>query len=145
MKFLKPIGLVSMLAGIVMIVAGAVTWGVIGAQLASENITVPEDSQFMGGYFQGKQVSGPLSAYAQAEIIEQHSLEMSGGKTYAELDREDPVRETMMTASFLRASLFTSIVSYGIAAFVMGTGLMFGLIGLALTRFRPAAPAPATQ
>jgi hypothetical protein len=32
------------------------------------------------------------------------------------------VRATMMNASFLRASLFTSVVSFGVAAFAMGMG-----------------------
>jgi hypothetical protein len=36
-----------------------------------------------------------------------------GGKTYAELAPDDPNRTTVMTASFLRASLFASVVSSG--------------------------------
>jgi len=42
-----------------------------------------------------------------------------GGKTYAELDREDPLRQTAMTGSFLRASLFTSVVAFGVSALVV--------------------------
>ena len=57
---------------------------------------------------------------------------VGGGKTYAELDREDPVRATVMNGSFLRASLFTSIVSFGIAAMAMGLGVVFVLVGAAL-------------
>ena len=63
-----------------------------------------------------------------------HALDATGGKTYAELDREDPARETVMTGSFLRASLFTSVVSFGIVAMAMGLGALFGLIGVALRR-----------
>jgi hypothetical protein len=37
-----------------------------------------------------------------------------------------------MNGSFLRASLFTSVVSFGIAAMAMGLGIVFALIGLAL-------------
>jgi hypothetical protein len=36
-----------------------------------------------------------------------------------------------MTASFLRASLFTSVTAFGVAALVMGLGLLFILVGLA--------------
>ena len=38
-----------------------------------------------------------------------------------------------MTASFLRASLFTSVVSFGIAAMAMGLGVLFILVGIALS------------
>ena len=81
-----------------------------------------------------KQVAGPLTAYAQAEIINKHALESTGGKTYAELDREDPLRQTAMTASFLRASLFTSVVAYGVAAMAIGLGVVNILLGWALSR-----------
>ena len=39
-----------------------------------------------------------------------------------------------MTASFLRASLFTSVVAFGVAAFAFGVGLVLILIGVALLR-----------
>jgi hypothetical protein len=37
-----------------------------------------------------------------------------------------------MTASFLRASLFTSVVAFGVAALATGLGVVLVLIGLAL-------------
>ena len=58
-----------------------------------------------------------------------HALEATGGKTYAELDREDPLRAVAQSASFLRASLFTSVVAFGVAAFAMGMGVLSILIG----------------
>ncbi|MDM4762075.1 aromatic ring-opening dioxygenase LigA [Galbitalea sp. SE-J8] len=128
------IGLVGILAGIVMIAAGGTVWGMVSSQLADQKITVAEDAPFLAG----NTVDGPLSAYAQATIINTHALEMSDGKTYAQLDRDDPMRATVMNASFLRASLFTSVVSFGVAAFAMGTGLIVGLLGFALTRLVPA-------
>ena len=57
--------------------------------------------------FAGQQVDGPLTAYYEADVIATHSMALSGGKTYAELDREDPARALVMNGSFLRASLFT--------------------------------------
>ena len=63
-------------------------------------------------------------------MIEQHYLESTEGKTYAEDDREDPLRVTAMNASFLRASLFTSVVAFGVAALATGVGIMFLLVGL---------------
>jgi hypothetical protein len=37
-----------------------------------------------------------------------------------------------MTASFLQASLFTSVVAYGVAAMAMAIGVLFILIGLGI-------------
>jgi hypothetical protein len=117
-----------MIAGGVMLVAGAVTWFTVQSQLADERITVSEDASFLAG----DEINGPFSAYAEAQVIEKHALESSGGKTYAELDREDPTRQTVMTGSFLRASLFTSVVSFGVATMAMVIGVLVGLIGYAL-------------
>ena len=66
-------------------------------------------------------------------MINKHALEATGGKTYAELEQDDPVRATAMQASFLRASLFTSVVAYGVALMAIGVGAAFILIGLALS------------
>jgi hypothetical protein len=65
-------------------------------------------------------------------VIKKHALEAGGGLTYAELDREDPARETVMDASFLRASLFTSVVAFGVATLLVGLGLLVMLIGLGM-------------
>jgi hypothetical protein len=51
---------------------------------------------------------------------------------YAELGREDPKRQTAMTASFLQASLFTSVVAFGVAAMAIAIGMLFILIGLGM-------------
>ena len=67
-----------------------------------------------------------------AEIISTHSLEATGGKTFDELDREDPLRAVAQSGSFLRTSLFTSVVAFGVAAFAMGMGLLSILIGVGI-------------
>ncbi len=129
-------------AGVILIVAGAVTWFVVRDQLADENIVVSDDAD----RFAGNDVDGPLTAYSEAQTIEKHALEASGGLTYAELGQDDPVRQTVMTASFLRASLFTSVVSFGVAAFAAAVGVLMIIIGLALLRIAKllAATSPVT-
>jgi hypothetical protein len=122
------VGTLVLLAGLVLGLSGAGTWAMIQTSLADEKITVAEDAAHFGGNL----VNGPLDAYYQADTIEHHALEASGGKTYAELDREDPARATVMNGSFLRASLFTSVVSFGVAAMAMGLGVLFVLLGVAL-------------
>ncbi|HSF97153.1 MAG TPA: aromatic ring-opening dioxygenase LigA [Ornithinibacter sp.] len=122
------VGLVVIVAGVIFAVAGVVTWFVVADQLAAENITVSEDAEFLGG----SDVTGPFAAYSQAQVINQHALEATGGKTYAELERDDPARETAMQASFLRSSLFTSVVAFGVAALATVLGILLVLIGWAL-------------
>lgn len=126
----KIVGILGILGGIALIVVGLVVWIMVSSQLRAENITVPDDAIA----FQGQTVAGPFTAYVQADIIQHHALEASGGKTYAELPQDDPVRATMMNASFLRASLFTSVVSFGVAVFAMGVGILAIIFGWALHR-----------
>jgi hypothetical protein len=130
----RIIGVLGILAGIVLILGGGVVWGMVSSQLAAEKITVSEDAAFLAG----AEVKGPFTAFAQADIINHHALEASEGKTYAELEQDDPVRATMMNASFLRASLFTSVVSFGVAAFAIGLGLIIGAMGWVLTALVPS-------
>lgn len=126
----KVLGTLGILGGIALIIVGVIVWALVSAQLRAENITIPDDAMA----FQGQTVAGPLTAYVQADIIQYHALDASGGKTYAELEQDDPVRAVMMNASFLRASLFTSVVSFGVAAFAMGVGVLSILFGAAVNR-----------
>jgi ABC-type sugar transport system permease subunit len=124
----KVAALTSIIVGIVMAVAGVATWIVVSTTLADQRITVSDDASCAAG----DGVNGPISAYCQADIIDQHTLEITGGKTYAELDREDPNRAVAMDSAFLQASLFTSVVAFGVAAMAIVVGLELALIGFAL-------------
>ncbi|MCC4907579.1 aromatic ring-opening dioxygenase LigA [Microbacterium sp. cx-59] len=126
----KLAGILGILGGIALIFVGLVVWIMVSSQLRAENITVPDDA----AAFQGQTVAGPFTAYVQADIIQHHALAASDGKTYAQLDQDDPVRATLMNASFLRASLFTSVVSFGVAAFAMGIGVLSIIFGAAIHR-----------
>lgn len=116
----KIVSLVLAIAGAVLVVAGGVAWSVVGNTLAEQNITVADDAK----WFAGEKVDGPMTAYSQQDIINKHALESTGGKTYAEMDREDPLRAVQASASSLRASLFTSVLSFGVALLVMFLGAM---------------------
>ncbi len=154
MKRTNVVGVISLIAGLILIVAGAITYGAVSQQLGAEKIVVPADAKFLAG----DDVNGPFSAYAQADIISTHALNISEGKTYAELGelagkaeadgdadlaaQYNGQRDTVMNASFLRASLFTSVLAFGVSAMVIGLGVMFGLIGWALMGVRPAVRRP---
>lgn len=125
---IRMLGLITAIIGVLFIVAGGVTWGMVSTKLAAENITVSPDAPMLAG----AKVAGPLEAFVQADVINGHALKATEGKTYAELDREDPLRATAMNASFLRASLFTSVIAFGVSLFAIGVGVVSILIGWAL-------------
>ena len=124
----RVLGLLVIIAGAILVVAGVVTYGVVSKTLADQQITVSSDA----AHFAGQHVTQPWQAYAQATVIGEHANKIAGGKTYAELPQDDPNRQTVMTASFLQASLFTSVVAFGVAAMAAGLGVVVILIGWAL-------------
>lgn len=162
-SFIKVVGISSLVLGILFVVAGITTYALVSSQLRAENITVSADAD----WFAGSTVAGPFTAYSQAEIINTHALAGSEG-TYSELggmireaqeagDEERAAelqeqRNTMMNASFLRASLFTSVLAFGVSAMVIGLGVLLALIGIVIRQlsvgFQPkteAVTVPATS
>ena len=163
---IKLIGMLVILAGAFMVIAGGITWGMVTMQLKAEHISVAPVTPANPGWLAGKPVLDPLTAYAQAAAINHHALDGAGGRTYAQLGEDAKAlkaklattglskseiaknpdvlaladtRDTAMTGSFLRASLFTSVVAFGIAALAIGLGILFILIGVALRRISTMA------
>jgi len=161
-KGARIIALLTIIAGVVLIVAGGITWGAVASQLKAENIEVSAVTPENPGSLAGKSVQDPFTAFAQANAINHHALAGTDGKTYAELGalitakkaelsaagksdadvakdvdvlKLQGQRTTIMNGSFLRASLFTSVVAFGIAALVIGLGILFILVGYALRVF----------
>ncbi|OZB50119.1 MAG: hypothetical protein B7X40_03495 [Cellulomonas sp. 14-74-6] len=163
----RVLGLIVLILGAVFVVAGGVTWGAVAANLSAEKISVASDASAFGG----QTVNSPWTAFSQAMIIREHSLKLAGDKTYAELGEAisakqadlkaagksadeiakdadvlklQNTRSTVATGSFLRASLFTSVIAFGVALFAVGVGVVFALIGWTLMKLsRPAAVATA--
>ena len=157
MKSARIAGIVSFIAGVIMLVSGAFAWGITSTQLASENITVAADAPA----FAGSKVTGPLTAFYPAEAVKQHTRAASNGLTYAELgakvqeakdagdtataEKLQQTRAMVETGNFVRASLFTSVMAFGVSALVMGAGLLFSFLGwglyrLSATRAQEAEP-----
>jgi ABC-type sugar transport system permease subunit len=126
----------AIVVGIVMAIAGVVTWVVVTNTLSAQKITVSDDASCLAG----DDVNGPFSAYCQARVIDKHTQEITGGRTYSELDQDDPVRATAMDSAFLQSSLFTSVVAFGVAFMAFVLGILVTLIGFAM---RTPARAPA--
>lgn len=124
----RLLGTLVLALGALLAASGVATWFGIGASLAQEEIHVSEDAPA----FAGQLVDTPWEAWAQTEAIKGHAFAESGGRTYAELDRDDPARPMVQTAAFLRASLMTSVTAFGVALLVVGVGTGFLLVGGAL-------------
>ena len=140
----RTAGLIVIICGVVFLVAGVATYVMVSSTLSSENINVSQDATM----FAGQHVDQPWEAFAEANVINEHANKLAGGKTYAELPQTDPNRTTVMNASFLQASLFTSVVAFGVAAMAAVVGAAFIVIGLALRAIptvAAGATAPATS
>ena len=129
----RVIAMIMIVAGVVFTVAGVVAYIAVEQTLSDQKITVSDDADM----FAGHAVNGPFTAYSQAMTIGKHAQDIAGGKTYAELPQGDPNRDTVMTASFLQASLFTSVVAFGVSAMAAVVGLLLILLGIALRRLAP--------
>lgn len=108
-------------AGLVLVAGGLWALNFTYQNVVRENIVTPDDASIPGA-----PVRGPLTLMAQADIIRTHALKSSGGKTYAQMDREDPKRATWVTATTLITALNLGIISYAFSAFT----ILFGLISI---------------
>lgn len=99
----------------------------VGAQLAAEHITTAADSALPNRPV----VDGP-TAKVEADVIRTHMLKATGGKTYAQLDREDPLRTVAFQGSMLRTSLLSATLAWNVASLAIGFGAFVAGVGLLL-------------
>lgn len=150
MKKILPIAAIFMIVcGIIMI--GASSWGLAFTyqNVARENITTPDDASIPE-----TPVRGPLTLKAQADIIREHVLKNTEGKTFSEMPRQIPkldeagnqvmdeegkpvmtantTRDMWVTATALTSALNLGILTYGFCVFVLCVGLLFIFNGFAL-------------
>lgn len=144
---------IMVVVGALMMLGGVVAWFAVSSNLRVEEMTVPGDAASNAG----KTVSGPMTAWSMQETIHKHAMSATDGRTYAQLgddvnaakeefgdDSEEAaaaqgLRNTAMNASFLRGSLFTSILAFGVAALATGTGLIGVLGGTSLLQRKQSA------
>ena len=129
----KAASLTSIIVGILMVVAGVVVWVVISNTLASQRITVSADADCAAG----DDVNGPISAFCQAVRHRQAHSQHHRRQDLCRARKSDPNRATAMNSAFLQASLFTSVVAFGVCLMAIGVGAVFTLIGFAFCAPRP--------
>jgi len=111
--------------------------------LAAERIVTPEDAEIPFA-----PVDSAAEAKAQADIIQTHALRTTEGKTYSELDRNDPRRATYLQAVTLRTALMESYLAFKVAELVQGVGAIIALLGasqVVLGLYLGLVAAPAKQ
>ncbi len=142
-KLLKISSALAIVAGIVLVIGGV--WGICFTykNIAQEKITTPADASIPE-----KPVRGPFTLKAQADIIRDHTLESTGGKTFAEMPRQIPKlddkgqqvlgsdKKPVMTANTARdiwitATTLTTAINFGIITYVFsGLILLLGCISI---------------
>lgn len=155
-KLLVVSSVLAIVAGIILVASGV--WGIYFTyqNIAREKIVTPKDSAIPE-----KSVRGPLTLKAQADIMREHTLRMTAGKTFAEMPREVPklnedgsptlnaeggavmvpntARDIWITATTLITALNLGILSYAFSGLVMlfgFTSIWMGIIFWALSRER---------
>ena len=118
------LGLVFIGGGIYMMTAGQSAKDEVRDSIVSENIITSEDASIPNVL-----VDNAAKAKAEADVIGVHYLEITGGKTYADLDRDDPNRETAFRAVQLRTSLNLAVMGFKVADLVIGLGVFMIVVG----------------
>jgi hypothetical protein len=138
--------------GVAMVVIGLVGRADVHDRLAAEKIVGTPDSSIPG-----EEVDTGSEASAFADVIRKHTLEATGGATYAEMPRavfkdsgdpvpdeeadaalesgeaiDNPEREIWVTSTALSTALNTSFFAESVATFVIVMGVALLLIGVGL-------------
>jgi hypothetical protein len=111
--------------------------------LAAERIITAEDAEIPLAT-----VDTAAEARAQADVIQKHALAITEGKTYSELERTDPRRNTYLQAVTLRTALMESYLAFKVADLVAGVGVIVALLGashVVLGLYLGLVAAPAKQ
>lgn len=124
------LGIAFVAAGAYMILEGRDAKAEVRAAIVRENITTSEDASIPNVL-----VNNADRAKSEAAVIEKHVLEMTGGKTYAELERDDPNRATVLNAVTLRTALNLSVMGFKVSDLVIGMGLFMLVIGATFILF----------
>ena len=128
------LGMVFIGAGIYMLIEGTRAKDEVRDAVVSENIITSEDASIPNVL-----VDDVATAKAESDVIEVHYLEITGGQTYADLDGDDPNRETAFRAVQLRSSLNLAIMGFRVADLVIGMSIFMIVVGATFIVFMAPA------
>jgi hypothetical protein len=118
------LGLVFIAAGAYMVSEGLSAKNQVRDTLVAERITTSEDASIAKA-----PVDDAATAQAQSDVIKKHVMETTEGKTYSELDREDPLRATYLNSVSLRTALGLAVMGFRLSDLVVGLGAFIIVVG----------------
>lgn len=142
-KLLKVSAVMAIIVGMILIIGGI--WGIYFTHnnIVQEKIVTPADASIPN-----QSVRGPLTLKAQVDIIREHALKSTDGKTFAEMPRQIPVldqngnpvldtdgqpvmetntaRDIWITVTALTTALNLGILTYVFSALI----ILFGLVSV---------------
>jgi uncharacterized membrane protein len=150
-------------AGILAMVVGfgSVAGGIFGVwytydHAVAQDVTTPDDA-----VIPETAVRGPFTMWAQADIITHHQLDATEGLYYSQMERTVPqldengaavldengeavmvpneARASWLTATTLTSALGLGMLSYGLSALAIATGVTLMLIGFVFLYIRKRA------
>ena len=138
-RLLKLSSFFAIAAGIILVIGGL--WGIqfTYQNITREKIVTPEDASIPG-----VPVGDPMTLKAQADIMREHTLKMTGGKTYSEMPRQiesvdekgnkvldekgsvvmgpNTARDIWVTETALTTALHLGILTYAFSTFTILMG-----------------------
>jgi len=117
----RLMGAFIIIVGALVVVAAGVTLGMVSSELKAEHIAATgEPAQGQSGST-GKSDADLFNAYAPVGLNRGNSVDVLALPN---------TPDSMMNGSFLRALFFIAAVALGVAAPVMGIGVLFSVIGI---------------
>lgn len=138
-KLLVLSSVVAIAVGISLMIGGVGGIYFTYQNIVREKIVTPTDATFSE-----QPVRGPLTLKAQVDIIRDHTLQVTGGKTYAEMPRQveildaqgkpvmvaNTARDIWIIATTLTTALHLGIVAYAFSGLILLFGLALLWIGI---------------
>src|SRR3970040_691933 len=118
------LGFVFIAAGAYMVSEGLSAKDEVHDTLVAERIVTAEDASIPNAA-----VNDAATAESQANVIKAHTLESTEGKTYAEMDREDPQRALYLNSVSLRTALNLAVMGFRLSGLVMGRAAFIIVVG----------------
>ena len=118
------LGFAFIAAGAFMVSQGLSAKDQVHDTLVAERITTSEDASIPSAA-----VDDAATADAQAKVIKTHVMETTEGKTYSEMDREDPLRATYLNSVSLRTALNLAVMGFKLSDLVIGLGAFIVVVG----------------
>jgi hypothetical protein len=123
--FVLVMGVVSIGMGGIFIFQGIDKGNLIISSMCAENIEYGgADGEIVGI------IDTPHEAQVMAGILREHRVERYGN--YAQLERDDPNRQTILNAMTMENSLNLAQLGYGLSQVVLATGIFMLIVGITL-------------